>query len=117
MSAANKLLANARLIWDQLAVESVGANHRLMEVVITIVMYMEKAETATHQLALADACIGKIRAQMYAHGLPIDLPRASHNEAISAPDVNRRAVQGQSIYKRPGFLCSDYVLDEPAVPP
>ena len=60
VSAANKLLANTRLIWDQLAVESVGANHRLMEVVIAIAMYMEKAETATHQLALADACVGKI---------------------------------------------------------
>ena len=117
VSAANELLTNARSIRDQLAVESVGANRRLMEAVIAIAMYTEKAETAARQLALADACVGKIRARMRAHGLPIDLPRASHNEAVLAPDLNGRAVQGQSIHKKPGFLRSDYALDEPAVPP
>ena len=94
VSAANELLANARSIRDQLALESVGANRRLTEAVISIAMYMEKVETATRQLALADACVGKIRARMRAHGLPIDMPRASYNEAVSASDVNGITVQG-----------------------
>lgn len=80
-------------------------------------MYTEKAETAARQLALADACVGKIRARMRAHGLPIELPRAPHNEAVSAPDVNGTAVQGQLFITSPGFRRSDYALDLPAVSP
>ena len=117
VSVANKLLANARLIQDHLALESVSTNHRLTEAVIAIAMYTEKVETVTHQLALANACVGKIRARMCAHGLPIELPRAPHNEAVSAPNVNGTAVQGQLFTTSPGFRRSDYTLDLPAVSP
>lgn len=98
VAAANQLLANARSIRDQLALESASASRGFTEAVIALAMYTEKVETTTRQLALADACIGKIRARMRTHGLPIDLPHASSNEATSASDVNGRAIQGWSIH-------------------
>ena len=95
MSSANQLLANARLIRDQLANKAVGANRGLVEAVTAMAMYTEMTETTTRQLALADACIGRIRARMCTHGLPINLPPPPSNEAVSESDVNGVVVQGQ----------------------
>jgi hypothetical protein len=97
---ANDLLTNARSIREQLASESTEANRRLSEASLAVIMYTEKVETATRQLALADSCIGKIRARMRAHGIPIHLPSTSANEVTSMPDANGEAVQGQSLRLR-----------------
>lgn len=73
-SAANSLLSNARLIREQLARESMDSNHKLSEAVLMVVMYIEKVESTARLLALADTCIGKIRARMRVNGIPINVP-------------------------------------------
>ena len=58
-------------------------------------MYTEMMETTACQLALADACIGRIWARMHAQGLSINLPPPPSSKATLEPDVNGEAVQGQ----------------------
>jgi len=100
-SVANELLANARLIRDQLNLESADVNRKLSEAILTAIMYTEKAETITRLLALADTSVGKIRSRMRAHGIPIQPPSTPSDGVTSVPDVNRNVIQGWS-------LCSHY---------
>ena len=72
-----------------------GANHGLIEAVTAMAMYSEMAEATAHQLALADACTGKIQARMCTHGLPITLPPPPSNEAVLESYVNGGTAQGQ----------------------
>ena len=60
-------------------------------------MHNERVETTARLLALADTCVGQIRARMRAHGIPIHLPSISSNEVTSMSDVNGEAVRGQSL--------------------
>lgn len=95
-TTANQLLADARLLREQLAEESTEANHKLTEAVLAMVMYTEKVENAGRLLVLADSCVGRIRSRMRARGIPIYPPPAASN-AVTVSDVNRVFVQGQLI--------------------
>lgn len=104
---ASQLLANARSIRDQLASESADANRELSQAVVAVIMYTEKVESTSRLLALADSCVGKVRARMRVHGIPIHPPSTPSNTVTSAPDVNGEVVQGQllrSQYSETGFL-------------
>ena len=94
---ANELLANARSIREQAALESADANCKLSEAFLAVVMHNKRVETTACLLALANTCVGQIRAQMHAHGIPIHLPSMSSNEVTSMSDVNGEAIRGQSL--------------------
>jgi len=94
---ASEILANARLIRDQLVIESADANRKLTEATLAVTLHMETVENTNHLLALAETCVGKIRARMRAHGIPIHLPSASPNIITPIPDVSGEAVQGQFV--------------------
>lgn len=113
VSAANELLENARSIRDQLAQESLDSNHKLSEAILSVIMYTERVETTARLLSLAETCVGKIRARMRAHGIPIQLPSS---EVTPAPDVSGAVNRGQSQHSSPRLLHSNWLLDEPAGP-
>ena len=102
-AAASEILASARLIRDQLVVESADASRKLTEATLAVTMCTERVESTNRLLALAETCVGKIRARMRTHGIPVRLPSASLNIVTPIPDVNGEAVQGQL----PRSQCSD----------
>lgn len=94
VSAANQVLTNVRVIRDQLVSESADANRRLSEAVLAVVTHKEKIESASRLLALADACIGQIRARMRVHGIPIYLPSMSSDVVTPISDASKETIQG-----------------------
>jgi len=93
-AAASEILANARLIRDGLLVESADAHRKLTEATLAVTMHTERVESAIRVLALAETCVGRIRARMRAHGIPIHPPSVSPNIVTPIPDVNREAIRG-----------------------
>lgn len=107
-AAANQLLAEARLLREQLAMESTKANHKLSEAVLAVIMYTETVENANRLLALADSCVGQIRSRMRAHGVPIHPPLPPSNvvtipdaipvsDVITTSDTDVAGIQGKSL--------------------
>jgi len=97
IATADQLLADARTLYEQLAVESMEVNHKFSEAVLAVIMYTEKVENASHLLALVDSCIGQIRSRMHAHRIPINLPSLPSN-TVTVSDVNAVTIQGKSIH-------------------
>jgi hypothetical protein len=93
---AGQLLANARSIRGQLALDSADANRKLSEAVLAVITYTENVENTTRLLTLADSCIGQIRARMRAYGIPIHPPSAPNNAITPTrtPSVGGDANQG-----------------------
>ena len=96
-TVVGQLLTNARSIRDQLVLESANANHKLSEAVLAVITHTERVESTSRLLALADSCVGQIRAQMRAHGIPINPPSTSSSTVPPIPDINGEAIQGQSL--------------------
>lgn len=92
---ANQLLADARLLREQLATESTEANRKLSDAVLAVIMYTEMVENTGRLLALADSCVGQIRSRMRAHGVPIH-PPSSPSNTVMASDVNAASIEGES---------------------
>jgi hypothetical protein len=63
-------------------------------------MYTEKVESTSRLLTLADTCVGKIRARMRAHGIPIRHSSTTSNAVTLIPDINEGAIQGQLLRLR-----------------
>lgn len=103
VEAASEILANARSIRDQLIVESADANRKLTEATLAVTMHTERVENTNRLLALAENCVGKIRARMRAHGISIHPPSASPNIVTPIAEINGEAVQGQFSHSQ----CSD----------
>jgi hypothetical protein len=91
---AGQLLANARSSRDQLGLESADANRQLSEAVLAVITHTERVESTNRLLALAESCVGQIRARMRAHGISINPHSASVNAVTPAPDVNGEVKQG-----------------------
>lgn len=100
---ANSVLANARAVRDQLTEDLSESSSKLSQAVLAVVMYTERVENANCLLSLANACISKIRAQMRAHGIPINFPS---NEVKPLSDVGATLSQGLSIYSHVTDPCS-----------
>jgi hypothetical protein len=99
---ASRLLANARSIRDELALDSADTNRKLSEAVLAVITYTEKVENTTRLLALADSCVGQIRARMRAHGVPIHPPSVPANPVTPTrtPDINGEVNQGSSLHSQ-----------------
>ena len=102
-STASQLLTNVRSIRDQFAIESADANRKLSEAVLAVMMHSKRVESTNRLLALADTCIGQIRARMHVYGIHIDSPSTSSNVVTLVPDINKEAAQGQLLRSK----CSD----------
>lgn len=76
-------------------------------------MYTERVESTGRLLALADVCVGKIRARMRAFGIPIHL--ATNTEAVAELVMVDKGQPRSSQVLDPHVLsCADEMLDEPA---
>ena len=93
-AAANKILADARLLRETLATESTEVNRKLSDALLDVVLYSEKVESMSRLLALADSCVGHIRARMRALGISIQPPSMSPNNITLSDSVSGRVISG-----------------------
>lgn len=94
----NQILTNARSLRDTVAVESTEANKKLSEAVLDVMLYRERVECANRLLALADSCVGQIRARMRAHGIPIHPPSETLDSTTPSDSVGGPVTSGKSVF-------------------
>ena len=94
-ATANQILTDARSLREMLATESTETGRKLSEALLDVVLYIEKVESTSRLLALADSCIGQIQPRMCAQGIPISPPSPLLNTAMPSDLVNKPVISGK----------------------
>ena len=93
-----------------LALEITDTNKKLLNVVLDIMLCIERLDNFGHLLALANSCISQIRSWMRANSIPIPLPADSPGAATLSDSVGDTGTAGEFRFSEHPRVVAYYML-------